>query len=155
MTPSTGPAASDILFSENHAKQSHAGAGGCRLARAPSIPSSSSGLTGLSKKSTAPPFIAFTLDAHDAHEHRIAIHQPAVESIYGQVSDLEIPDDVTLLTDPDEVIATVQRPRIEVEEVPEVAEGEEAEGEEGAEGEPAATAEGAAGESTEGAGEES
>ena len=72
-----------------------------------------------------------------------------------KVSDLEIPGDVTLLTDPDEVIATVQRPRIEVEEVPEVAEGEElAEGEEGAEGEAAATAEGGAG-SAEAAGEES
>jgi large subunit ribosomal protein L25 len=59
-----------------------------------------------------------------------------------KVSDLEIPGDVTLLTDPDEVIATVQRPRIEVEEVPEVE--EVAEGEEGAEGEAAATAEGEA-----------
>jgi large subunit ribosomal protein L25 len=58
-----------------------------------------------------------------------------------KVSDLEIPGDVTLLTDPDEVIATVQRPRIEVEEVPE-AEEEAAEGEEGAEGEAGATAEG-------------
>jgi large subunit ribosomal protein L25 len=57
-----------------------------------------------------------------------------------KVSDLEIPDDVTLLTDLDEVIATVQRPRIEVEEVPEAEEA--AEGEEGAEGEAAATAEG-------------
>ena len=66
-----------------------------------------------------------------------------------KVSDLEIPDDVTLLTDPDEVIATVQRPRIEVEEVPEVAEGEEAEGEEAAEGEAAATAEGGEAASTE------
>ena len=35
-----------------------------------------------------------------------------------KVSDLEIPGDVTLLTELDEVIATVQRPRIEVEEVP-------------------------------------
>jgi large subunit ribosomal protein L25 len=72
-----------------------------------------------------------------------------------KVSDLEIPDDVTLLTDPDEVIATVQRPRIEVEEVPEAAEGEEAEGEEGAEGEAAATAEGGEAASGETAGEES
>ena len=58
-----------------------------------------------------------------------------------KVSDLEIPGDVTLLTDMDDVIATVQRPRIEVEEVPEVEEEEAAEGEEGAEG-AAATAEG-------------
>ena len=34
-----------------------------------------------------------------------------------KVSDLTIPDGVTLLTDVDEVIATVQRPRVEVEEV--------------------------------------
>jgi large subunit ribosomal protein L25 len=50
-----------------------------------------------------------------------------------KVSDLTIPGDVTLLTEPDEIIATVQRPRVEVEEVPEAAEGEEAaEGAEGA-----------------------
>ena len=62
------------------------------------------------------------------------------------VRDLSIPDDVTLLTDPDEVIAKVQQPRIEVEEEPVAVEGEEAaEAEEGAaagegaaEGEPAA-----------------
>jgi large subunit ribosomal protein L25 len=73
-----------------------------------------------------------------------------------KVSDLVIPDDVTLLTDPDEVIATVQRPRIEVEEVPEAVEGEEAaEGEEGAEGEAAATAEGGERASTDETGEES
>ena len=56
-------------------------------------------------------------------------------SIY--VRDLDVPDDVTLLTDVDEVVAKVLPPRIEVEEVAapaEVAEGEEAEGE-GAEGE--------------------
>jgi large subunit ribosomal protein L25 len=57
------------------------------------------------------------------------------------VRDLAIPSDVTLLTDPDEVIARVQAPRVEVEEEPVVAEGEEAaegaaEGE-GAEGAPA------------------
>ena len=52
-----------------------------------------------------------------------------------KVSDLEIPGDVTLLTELDEVIATVQRPRIEVEEVPEVEEEEGVEGAEGAEGE--------------------
>jgi large subunit ribosomal protein L25 len=51
-----------------------------------------------------------------------------------KVSDLEIPGDVTLLTDPEEIIATVQRPRVEVEEAaPEAVEGEEpAEGAEGA-----------------------
>ena len=50
------------------------------------------------------------------------------------VRDLAIPDDVTLLTDLDEVVAKVQAPRIEVEEEPVVA--EEGEGaEEGAEGE--------------------
>ena len=53
-------------------------------------------------------------------------------SIY--VRDLTIPEDVTLLTDADEIIAKVQAPRIEVEEEPVVAEGEEIEGEE-AEGE--------------------
>ena len=49
------------------------------------------------------------------------------------VRDLDIPSDVTLLTDPDEVVAKVQQPRVEVEEVPVVAEGEE--GEAAAEGE--------------------
>ncbi len=45
------------------------------------------------------------------------------------VRDLVIPEDVTLLTDPDEIVARVQQPRVEeVEEVVEVAaEGEEAE----------------------------
>jgi large subunit ribosomal protein L25 len=55
------------------------------------------------------------------------------------VRDLQIPSDVTLQTDPDEIIAKVQAPRIEIEEEPVVAEGEEVEGEEaegeGAEGE--------------------
>ena len=65
------------------------------------------------------------------------------------VSALTIPGDVTLLTDGEEIIAKVQQPRVEVEEVPVVAEGEEgAEGEaaegEGAEG---ASAEGGAGDS--------
>ncbi|MEP6639372.1 MAG: 50S ribosomal protein L25 [Chloroflexota bacterium] len=59
------------------------------------------------------------------------------------VRDLAIPDDVTLLTDPDEIIAKVQAPRVEVEEVPVVAEGEEGEGEE-AEGEGEGAAEGGA-----------
>ncbi len=58
------------------------------------------------------------------------------------VRDLVIPGDATLLTDPDEVVAKVQPPRVEVEEEPVAAEGEEAEGaaaegEEGAEGQAA------------------
>jgi len=60
------------------------------------------------------------------------------------VRDLAIPEDVTLLTDGDELVAKVQAPRIEIEEAPVVAEGEAAEGEaaEGAaEGETAAAAE--------------
>jgi large subunit ribosomal protein L25 len=59
------------------------------------------------------------------------------------VRDLAIPSDATLLTDPDEVVAKVQAPRVEVEEEPVVAaEGEEgAEAEEGAEGEAAEGAE--------------
>ena len=66
------------------------------------------------------------------------------------VRDLTIPSDVTLLTDPDEIIAKVQAPRIEVEEEPvveegeleegEVAEGEAAEGAATPSGEPAAEA---------------
>jgi large subunit ribosomal protein L25 len=54
-----------------------------------------------------------------------------------RVRDLTIPDDVTLLSDGDEIVARVQAPRvIEVEEVPVAAEGEEGEeGEAGAEGE--------------------
>jgi large subunit ribosomal protein L25 len=55
------------------------------------------------------------------------------------VSDLEIPAEVTLLTDAEEIIAKVQAPRIEVEEVPVAAEEEAA-----AEGEEGAPAEGAA-----------
>jgi large subunit ribosomal protein L25 len=66
------------------------------------------------------------------------------------VRDLVIPEDVTLLTDPDEIIAKVQAPRIEVEEAPVAAEGEEgaeaAEGEGGEAGaEPAAESEDAEG----------
>jgi large subunit ribosomal protein L25 len=68
------------------------------------------------------------------------------------VRDLEIPSDVTLLTDPDEVVAKVQAPRVEVEEEPVVAEGEEAEEAE-AEGEGEA-AETGAGEPREGSGSE-
>jgi large subunit ribosomal protein L25 len=53
-----------------------------------------------------------------------------------RVRDLTIPDDVTLLTDGDEIVARVQAPRvIEVEEVPVAAEGEGEEGEAGEEGE--------------------
>ncbi|HEX5015054.1 MAG TPA: 50S ribosomal protein L25 [Candidatus Limnocylindrales bacterium] len=59
------------------------------------------------------------------------------------VRDLEIPADVTLLTDLDEVIAKVQAPRVEVEEVPVAAEGEEGEVAEGEEGEAAPAAAGA------------
>ena len=55
-------------------------------------------------------------------------------SIY--VRDLAIPSDVTLLTDPDDIVAKVQAPRIEVEEEPVVEEGEGEEGE-AAEGEAA------------------
>ncbi len=59
------------------------------------------------------------------------------------VRDLVIPDDVTLLTDLDEIVARVQQPRVEeVEEVVEVA----AEGEAGEEGEEAGASE--AGESS-------
>jgi large subunit ribosomal protein L25 len=61
------------------------------------------------------------------------------------VSDLDIPEDVTLLTDPDEVVAKVQAPRVEIEEAPVAAEGEEGEAAEGEEG-AAATAEGGAAE---------
>lgn len=71
------------------------------------------------------------------------------------VRDLSIPGDVTLLTDADEVVAKVQAPRVEVEEVPVAAEGEEvAEGEEAAEAgvEGAPPAEGGA--QAEGAGSE-
>jgi large subunit ribosomal protein L25 len=64
-------------------------------------------------------------------------------SIY--VRDLAIPEEVTLLTDGDEIVAKVQQPRIEVEEVP-VVEEEAEEGEAAAEG--AAPEGGAAGEST-------
>jgi large subunit ribosomal protein L25 len=53
------------------------------------------------------------------------------------VRDLAIPSDVTLLTDPDEIIAKVQAPRVEVEEEPVVAEGEEGAEGEAAEGEAA------------------
>jgi large subunit ribosomal protein L25 len=57
-----------------------------------------------------------------------------------KVADLAIPSDATLLTDPEEIIAKVQPPRVEVEPEPEVVEGEEG-AEAAAEGE-AATGEG-------------
>ena len=63
------------------------------------------------------------------------------------VRDLPIPADVTLLTNPDDVVARVLPPRVEVEEAP--AEGEAAEGEgaeAAAEGETAGEAGGAEGE---------
>jgi large subunit ribosomal protein L25 len=68
-----------------------------------------------------------------------------------KVADLAIPSDVTLLTDPEETVAKVQAPRVELEPEPVVAEGEE-----GAEGEaPAGEAEGGAagGESAESEGD--
>jgi large subunit ribosomal protein L25 len=57
------------------------------------------------------------------------------------VSDLAIPADATLLTDPTEVVAKVLPPRVEIEEVPVAPE------EEGVEGEAAEVAEGERGES--------
>ena len=56
------------------------------------------------------------------------------------VRDLAIPGDVTLLNDPDEAIAKVQQPRLEVEEEPVAAEAEEGAEGEGAEGETPADA---------------
>ena len=47
------------------------------------------------------------------------------------VRDLVVPEDVTLLTDPEDVVAKVQAPRVEVEEEPVVAEGAEGEAAEG------------------------
>ena len=64
------------------------------------------------------------------------------------VSDLAFAETVTVLNDPDELVAKVMPPRVEVEEEPVVAEGEE--GEEGAEGE---GAEGEAGEGAQEGGE--
>ena len=51
-----------------------------------------------------------------------------------RVETLETGEDVTILNDPEEMIATVVRPRVEEEEVPEVEELEGGEGEEGEEG---------------------
>lgn len=54
------------------------------------------------------------------------------------VRDLAVPDDVTLLTDGDEIVAKVQAPRVEIEEAPVAAEGEGAEAAAEGEGEAAA-----------------
>lgn len=70
-----------------------------------------------------------------------------------RVSDLKVPADVTVLADPDEVLASVIQPR--VEEEPETVEGVEGEeGEEGVEGEEGEGAE-ESGESSDDAGDES
>lgn len=66
-----------------------------------------------------------------------------------RVSDLVIPEGVTLLTDGDEVIAKVQAPRVEEAPVVAAAEGEAAEGE-AAEGESTGDSEGEAGGDSEG-----
>jgi large subunit ribosomal protein L25 len=63
-----------------------------------------------------------------------------------KVADQTIPSDVTLLTDPDDVVAKVQPPRVEVEPEPEVAEGEEAAEAEGEGAAAEGAAEGGAGE---------
>lgn len=66
------------------------------------------------------------------------------------VSDLVFADTVTVLNDPDELVAKVMPPRVEVEEEPVVAEGEEGEeGEEGAEGGEAAEGQGEDGDRSE------
>jgi large subunit ribosomal protein L25 len=72
------------------------------------------------------------------------------------VSDLTLEGNVTVLNEPDELVAKVMPPRVEVEEEPVVAEGEEGEeGEEGAEGaEGAETAEGEGAGQSDGAGNE-
>ena len=66
------------------------------------------------------------------------------------VRDLVIPEDVTLVTDGDEIIAKVQAPRVEVEEAPVVAEGEEGAEGEAAEGEGAEAAPAESGDDAEG-----
>jgi large subunit ribosomal protein L25 len=69
-----------------------------------------------------------------------------------RLRDVSIPGDVTLLTDPDEIVARVAPPRVE-EEVAPAAELGLAEGAEGAEGAPSAEgAEGASGSSAGGSG---
>jgi large subunit ribosomal protein L25 len=69
------------------------------------------------------------------------------------VRDLDIPEDVTLLNDLDEVVAKVQAPRVEIEEVPVAAEGEEGEEGEAAAGEAGGDGESAAAESSDADGE--
>jgi large subunit ribosomal protein L25 len=64
------------------------------------------------------------------------------------VSDLSVPGNVTILSDPEEVVARVLPPRVEEEPEVVAVEGEEGEGEEGAEG-----AEGEGAEGIDGAGE--
>ena len=69
------------------------------------------------------------------------------------VRDIPTAGNVTLLNDPDEIVARVLPPRVEEEPEPVVAEGEEGlEGEEGAEGEGAAEGEGDGGEASSGEG---
>ena len=73
-----------------------------------------------------------------------------------KVSDLAIPDDVTLLTDPDEVVAKVLAPRLQAEvEAEDAAEAVAAEAEAAAEGEGETGEAAAAGESSGGADEAS
>jgi large subunit ribosomal protein L25 len=60
------------------------------------------------------------------------------------VSDIAVPDNVTVLNEPDEMVARVMPPRVEEEPELVLAEGEELEGEEGVEGEAPAEGEGAA-----------
>ena len=57
-----------------------------------------------------------------------------------RVETLEAGEDVTILNDPEEMIVTVVRPRVEEEEVPEVEDLEGVEGEEGEDGEEGAAA---------------
>ena len=67
------------------------------------------------------------------------------------VRDLEIPADVTLVTDPEEVLAKVMPPRVELEPTEvEAAEGEAAEGEAAEEGAEEGAATSAEGEGSEG-----
>lgn len=73
---------------------------------------------------------SFELDLSVLKEFHDALH----------VKDIQIPDGVTVLEDPELVVATVSAPKEEVEETPVVAEGEVAEGEAAA-GEAAAGAE--------------
>lgn len=66
------------------------------------------------------------------------------------VRDLTVPEDVTLVTDGDEIVAKVQAPRVEVEEVPVAAEGEAAEGAESGADETESSAESGSSEADEG-----